>query len=65
MFDDHIKCIEINCHFMHDQLTNNSINIHHIYTEHQLTNLFTKVLSVEQFQHLKDKLGICNLHALT
>lgn len=57
IFYDRTKNIEINFHFIRDCIRLQHISIHHIASQDQPTDLFTKSLSAH-FSQLHDKLAI-------
>ncbi|PKU66659.1 putative mitochondrial protein [Dendrobium catenatum] len=50
------KHIEIDCHFIRDCIKNRSIQIHHISSQDQLADLFTKSLPSARFKFLVNQL---------
>ena len=58
------KHIDIQHHFLRDHKTKGDIEIHHVSTEKQLTNIFTKPLNESRFCALRSELNIldsCNM----
>ena len=54
-----IKHIEVDCHYVRDQLQAGHINPSYVNTKSQLADVFTKVVTVDQHNHLLSKLGVC------
>lgn len=51
------KHVEIDCHFVRDQITTGLIQTSHVSSSEQVADLLTKVLPVQQHQYLVHKLG--------
>ncbi|GJX35471.1 cysteine-rich receptor-like protein kinase 8 [Tanacetum coccineum] len=58
VFHARTKHIEIGCHYVRDQVIKGEVLPSHVSTKSQLADVFTKVLSVEQHNHLLSKLGV-------
>ena len=65
VFLERTKHIEVDCHFVLDEILRNCIRTSYVSTQAQLADLFTKVLGAKKFSSLLRKLGIHNLHAPT
>lgn len=65
VFHECTKHIENDCHSVRDALKDGIITTHHIRTNDQLADIFTKALGRCQFEFLMSKLGIQDLHAPT
>lgn len=62
---EHTKHIEIDCHFVRDELQNGLFATFYVRNDAQLADIFTKALGGERFEFLLRKLGIRNFHAPT
>jgi len=55
-----MKYIQIDIHFMRDLVAKNILAIQHVHTTDQLADLFTKPLSRQWTDFLRDKIGLYN-----
>jgi hypothetical protein len=53
------KHIEVRFHFLRDHYGKGDIDLHHIDTQNQLADIFTKPFDQAQFAHLRGELRVC------
>ena len=58
VFHARTKHIEVDVHFVHEKVANRDIQLHHLSTLEQLTDIFTKGHGIDRFCYLRDKLKV-------
>ena len=65
VFHEQIKHIEIDCHFVHENIQLGLISTRYVKTGEQLGNIFPKPLSGDRVSYLCNKLSRINIYAPT
>ena len=65
VFHERTKHIELDLHFVWDEVLSRNIKLHHINTTLQLADILTKPIGRDGFHSFRIKLGILNLYAPT
>lgn len=58
IYHERTKHVELDCHFVREKLLEGLISLHHVPTQHQIADLFTKSLAERPHHHLLSKLGV-------
>ena len=64
VFHARTKYIEVDYHYIREQVMARKIHVHHISSTNQLIDIFTKSLSVSRHQTLTSKLMVQDVHHL-
>jgi len=65
VFHERTKHIEFDYYFVREKVVAGILTLSHVGTTEQPANIFTEALGKRQFQCLKSKLGMNDLHATT
>ena len=65
VFHKRMKYVELDCHFIRDDIQAGIVRTKYASTTVQLADIFTKTLGGHPFQALLSKLDICDFHAPT
>nr|CAN70109.1 hypothetical protein VITISV_001696 [Vitis vinifera] len=62
---DHTKHVEVNRFFIKEKLDDKIVELPKIRSEYELADILTKAVSSQVFSKFLDKLGMCDIYALT
>ncbi|KAL1206083.1 Retrovirus-related Pol polyprotein from transposon RE2 [Cardamine amara subsp. amara] len=65
VFHERTKHVELDLHFVRDEVLSSNITLKHVPTQFQLADILTKPKGSDSFQDFRFKLGIRNLYAPT
>jgi len=63
VFYEHTKHIEIDLHFVRDEVLKREIQLCHVDSFSQLADILTKPIGKDGFRYFKSKLGTLNLYS--
>ena len=61
VFHARTKHIEVHYHFVHEQVLSGEVELVHVSTNRQISDIFTKPLGLDKLQHFLGKLGLRHL----
>ncbi|GJV41453.1 hypothetical protein Tco_1419893 [Tanacetum coccineum] len=65
VFHERTKHIEVDYHYIRDELVSGNLDALHVHTKEQVADFFTKAIGKAQFDYLLRKLRVQDLHLPT